>query len=197
MRRLIRSAIPSMFHRRLVLQLAVFGVAIGALVGRLGILTLAEGGERLEQAESRLVRTTWTPTVRGRILDRTGRILAMDRPSYTAAVRFDVLSGAWAERGAASAARRVFGERLRDIPLVTVTPQIGTLAAGAGAIGVCVGAKCLQQQKLPARLHAGTPVDGLDAGVAEARDADLQYLLVCTGAIGGQNAAIVLKRSAG
>lgn len=111
MRRLIRSAIPSMFHRRLVLQLAVFGVAIGALVGRLGILTLAEGGERLEQAESRLVRTTWTPTVRGRILDRTGRILAMDRPSYTAAVRFDVLSGAWAERGAASAARRVFGER--------------------------------------------------------------------------------------
>lgn len=111
MRKLIRSAIPSMFHRRLVLQLLVFGLAVGALVGRLGYLTLAEGGERLQRAESRLVRTTWTPTVRGRILDRTGRILAMDRPSYTAAVRYDVLSGAWAERGAATAARRVFGER--------------------------------------------------------------------------------------
>jgi len=97
----------------------------------------------------------------------------------------------------AAALRRVFGDRLRDIPLVTVTPQIGTLAAGAGAIGVCVGAKCLEQQKLPARLHAGTPADGLDAGPADARDADLEYMLVCTGAIGGQNAAIVLKRSAG
>jgi 3-oxoacyl-[acyl-carrier-protein] synthase II len=99
-----------------------------------------------------------------------------------------------ADAAEAAALRKVFGERLGEIPLVTVTPAIGTLAAGAGAIGVCVGARCVAEQKLPARIHAGTPGAGLDAGGAATRDASLEHVLVCTGAIGGQNAAIVLKR---
>jgi len=110
MRARIQNAIPSMFHRRLVLQLALFLAALGVLSGRLGTLTLVEGGERLEKAESRLVRRTWTPTVRGRILDRKGRVLAMDRPSYSAAVEFGVLTGDWARAEAERTARRVHGE---------------------------------------------------------------------------------------
>ncbi len=102
-----------------------------------------------------------------------------------------------ADEAEAAALRTVFGERLGDIPLVTVTPAIGTLAAGAGAIGVCVGAWCLREQRLPARIHRGRPADGLDAGSAPARGAELQHVLACTGAIGGQNAAIVLRRWSG
>ncbi|MFI4854719.1 MAG: beta-ketoacyl-[acyl-carrier-protein] synthase family protein [Phycisphaerales bacterium JB065] len=96
----------------------------------------------------------------------------------------------------AAALRAVFDDRLAEIELVTVTPAIGTLAAGAGAIGVCVGARCLQEQKLPARIHAGTPAPDLNAGATASRDAVLNYVLVCTGAIGGQNAAMILKRCA-
>jgi len=102
-----------------------------------------------------------------------------------------------ADEAEAAALRTVFGERLGQIPLVTVTPAIGTLAAGAGAIGVCVAARCLSEQRLPARLHEGTPAPGLDVGPAAARDAELEYVLACTGAIGGQNAAIVLRKWSG
>lgn len=99
-----------MFHRRLVLLGVVLCGALGVLVGRLAILTVVEGQGRLEKAESKLVRRTWAPTVRGRILDRKGRVLAMDRPSYSVAVSYDVLSGQWAEREGRRVARHVLGE---------------------------------------------------------------------------------------
>ena len=110
MRRFMRSAIPSMFHRRLALLLVVFALAMAALAARLVDLTIVEGNRRLAEAESRLIRRTWTPTVRGRILDRKGRVLAMDRPSYSVAVEYDVLSGQWARREGRRKARRVLGE---------------------------------------------------------------------------------------
>lgn len=90
--------------------LVVLAAALVVMAGRLAILTIAEGGDRLERAESRLVRRNWTPTVRGRILDRDGRVLAMDRPSYSVSVSFDVLSGRWAGREGRRMARRVHGE---------------------------------------------------------------------------------------
>lgn len=101
-----------------------------------------------------------------------------------------------ADEPEAQALRTVFGDGLSAIPLVTVTPSIGTLAAGAGAVGVCVAARCLAEQRLPARLHPGQPEVGLDAGTAPARDVPLEYVLACTGAIGGQNAALILRRTA-
>lgn len=100
-----------------------------------------------------------------------------------------------ADEPEAEALRTIFGERLREIPLLTVTPNIGTLAAGAGAIGVCVAARCLAEQRLPARLHPGSPAADLNAGPAPTQTASLEFVLACTGAIGGQNAAIVLRRT--
>jgi 3-oxoacyl-[acyl-carrier-protein] synthase II len=93
----------------------------------------------------------------------------------------------------AAALRRVFGARLKDVPLVTVTPAIGEGMAGAGAVGACVGALCVRHQALPARIHAGSPAPDLQAGPARQRDARLRHVLVCTNALGGQNAAIVLR----
>jgi len=91
------------------------------------------------------------------------------------------------------AMRRVFGARLARIPLVTIGSNIGNCTAGAGGLQAAVAARCLAEQRLPARLHAGAPVAGIDAGPVAARPANLNYVLVCTGALGGQNAALVLK----
>jgi len=88
--------IPHMFHRRLVLLLALTAVPVLGITVQLGRLTLGDGDELRADAERRLVRTTWTPTQRGRILDRTGRVLARDVPSYDISVDYRCVSGAWA-----------------------------------------------------------------------------------------------------
>ena len=96
----MRRYIPSMFHRRLALLGAVLLVGFVPLSVRLMWLTGVKGAEARELAEERLVRQTWLPTIRGRILDRQGRVLAQDRPSYDIAVSYEVLSGEWARERA-------------------------------------------------------------------------------------------------
>lgn len=94
----------------------------------------------------------------------------------------------------AGALRAVFGDRLARVPLVTLTPNVGNCTAGQGGIQAAVAAMCLREQRLPARLHAGRPARGLDAGARGAAAANLNCVLVCTGSLGGQNAAAVLTR---
>jgi penicillin-binding protein 2 len=98
-----------MFHKRLVLLLAAMVAAFAALAGQLGRLTLAQGAEHRQRAESKLVMLDFTPTTRGRILDRKGRVLAQDRPSFDVTVDYRVINGEWAITQAARAARRVHG----------------------------------------------------------------------------------------
>lgn len=97
------------------------------------------------------------------------------------------------DRGEAGALRAVFGSRLKDIPLVTLTPQIGDCLASNGGLTVAVAAMCLREQRLPARIHAGSPPPDLQAGPAAAQPARLRHILVATGALGGQNAAVILR----
>lgn len=104
---MLNSLIPSMFHRRLALVLAGFLLALVALGAQVAKLTLVEGDRLRAEAEARLVRTEWTPTVRGRILDRTGRVLARPKPSYSVSIAYPVLTGDWARDRAADYARRV------------------------------------------------------------------------------------------
>jgi len=98
------------------------------------------------------------------------------------------------DRAEAGALRSVFGARLARVPLVHIGASIGNCTAGAAALQATVAAKCVAEQRLPARIHAGRPALGLDAGVSAARSANLNCVLVCTGALGGQNAALVLRR---
>lgn len=94
----------------------------------------------------------------------------------------------------AAALRQVFGARLKDVPLITMTPNIGDTMAGQSALQAALGALCVHRQALPARLHSGACPTDLQAGAATARDARLRHMLVCTNALGGQNAALVLRR---
>ncbi|MEC9373985.1 MAG: penicillin-binding transpeptidase domain-containing protein, partial [Planctomycetota bacterium] len=101
------SIISSMYHRRLVLLFLCMVAAASVLAAQMARLTIVQGAEYRDEAESRLVNERWTPTHRGRIVDRKGRILALDRPSFDVAVDYRVITGYhWAFEQAAREARR-------------------------------------------------------------------------------------------
>lgn len=111
----IDSLIPRMFHRRLLLlgTLGVVGlVPLGVQMSR---LTLVRGEELRRDAEGYLVRSRQTATARGNILDRKGRILAQDRPSYDLAADFAVITGEWVDQRAQVAARHYAGAGWADL----------------------------------------------------------------------------------
>ncbi|MBL4591644.1 MAG: hypothetical protein JKY96_06750, partial [Phycisphaerales bacterium] len=90
-------------------------------------MTLVDGQAAREQAERRLVRRTWFPTVRGQILDRKGRVLAVDRASYDISLDYRVLDGSWAAKQALRHARRVHKDRwglLNDQQRAAMVDQI-------------------------------------------------------------------------
>ncbi len=98
-----------MFHRRaLLLGAAMLLVGLG-LGGQLARLSIVEGDERLEIVSGRLDRIELLPTVRGRILDRKGRILAEDASSDDLAVAFPLIDGSWVVAQAAAEVRREAG----------------------------------------------------------------------------------------
>ncbi|MFI4855352.1 MAG: peptidoglycan D,D-transpeptidase FtsI family protein [Phycisphaerales bacterium JB065] len=103
---MFRSLIPSMFQRRLLLlMVGVLGVAT-VLATQAARVTIVEGADWLDTAEGTLVESEWTPTTRGRILDRKGRILAQDRPAFDVMVDYRLITGEWAEMEARGMARR-------------------------------------------------------------------------------------------
>lgn len=98
--RMLERLIPRMFHRRLLLLIALIIPAIAALFLQTARLTIAQGEVRRAAAESKLVSRQWTPTVRGKILDAKGRILAQDRPAFAVTLDYSVLTGTWPEAAA-------------------------------------------------------------------------------------------------
>ncbi len=98
------------------------------------------------------------------------------------------------DRAEASALRSVFGERLADVPVVSIKSMAGNCGAGAGGLDVCVAAKALAQQTLPATINCKQPLSGLQAGTAPSRSASINYAVAYNYGLGGQNAALVLKR---
>lgn len=110
-----RRLLPSMFLRRLLLIGAAVGAGMLVLLVQAFRLTVPAHGEYLAEAESRLVAERWTPTVRGRILDRKGRVLASDAPAFDVMVDYELITGDWAYSAAAREARRVHREEWGDL----------------------------------------------------------------------------------
>ena len=94
----------------------------------------------------------------------------------------------------ARALHAVLGERAGSVELCFISPMLGETMAAGGSLLAAAAALALHHQRLPARLNAGTPRDALRAGPAPSRDATLGRVLVCTHALGGQCAALVLGR---
>jgi len=91
------------------------------------------------------------------------------------------------------ALRAVFGDRVSQLPLVTLTPNVGNCSAGQGGVMAAVAAMALQRQALPARVNAGQVFDGIDAGASRAIETKLSHMVVCASGLGGQSAALVLS----
>ena len=92
-----------------------------------------------------------------------------------------------------NALEAVFGDRLPALPTMLPIPAVGCCGAGAGAIALAVAAKAIETGRLPARVNGGLP-EGILAGAADAVDAALDAVLVFTTSLGGQTAAVVLRR---
>jgi len=105
----------SMFQRRLALLYALIALAMLVVTGQLTRLTVVEGADRLRQAERPLVLERWVPSQRGRILDRTGRVLAEDQPAFDILVDYPMITGVWAYQQAARQARREHRERWPEL----------------------------------------------------------------------------------
>ncbi|MEX0655034.1 MAG: penicillin-binding transpeptidase domain-containing protein [Phycisphaeraceae bacterium] len=110
MRRHLRKLIPSMFHRRLLLLTAGAVGLVALLAAQTARLTLGEGHRRASEAvQSALEQTQFVPTIRGRVLDRYGRVLADDESAFDVAVSYSVIVGDWAYHEGLRAARQASG----------------------------------------------------------------------------------------
>jgi len=87
----------------------------------------------------------------------------------------------------------VFGDALPSIPMITTIPYTGNCMAGNGAIGIGVAAKAIKEQMIPARLGADSTV-GLSAGTCNAKEMNINRILLVTPSEGGQCVAMVLGR---
>ena len=93
------------FHVRLIVLGVLSLLVVTTLVLQMMRLSVAEGASRLARAESRLVRRTFQPTVRGPIVDRDGRPLAVERTGWDFCVDYEVITGEWQRRQAARPVR--------------------------------------------------------------------------------------------
>src|ERR1700733_1689867 len=74
-------ALPEL-HRRLRYVAIVFVAALVLLVGRLWQLQVLRGDSYYERTISNVVKESYLPSVRGKILDRNGVALADNRPAF-------------------------------------------------------------------------------------------------------------------
>ncbi len=98
------------------------------------------------------------------------------------------------DRAEAAALRRVFGDRLAQVPVLSSKAQVGNCGAGSGGVDLAFAAKALQAQTVPPILNRDAPLDGLGPAVNEPTAADLRHAVVYSTGYGGQNTAIVLGR---
>lgn len=116
MRSTLRRHIPSMFHRRLLLlagSAVLVTFILGAQAVRLSVG--AEHARRKAAAERALQESHPIPTVRGKVLDRYDRPLALDEPGYEVAVSYRLISGEWAYQQARAAAKESDPDRWKEI----------------------------------------------------------------------------------
>ncbi len=107
---------PSMFHRRVAL-LGVTVVTVCVLLSiQLARLTIVQGSQWRDRAESTLVVNRLVPTSRGAIYDSELRPLAVELPSEELAVRYSVITGQWAYQRARRAARKAHGREWDELP---------------------------------------------------------------------------------
>jgi len=97
----------------------------------------------------------------------------------------------------ADALREALGERAETVPVTSPAGAVGNLFAGAGAVAQAVGALALHRQTVPPGVGFETPDPACRLNVPAAPiETELNHVLCTAFGLGGQSAAIVLKRYA-
>ena len=94
--------------------------------------------------------------------------------------------------------RAVLGDRARSIPALAVKGAIGNNGAGSGAIDLAAAALCIQHNAIPPAPNTDTidPKCGLNVVAGDPIDAKIDTAVSVAYALGGgQNAALILKRT--
>ena len=90
----------------------------------------------------------------------------------------------------------VFGGGLSRVPITTIKPRTGNLAAGSG-VDAAAAVLSLHHNKIPGAMNTKTVQGGLELNVApETRDASVNVAVSSVYSLGGQNAALVFRRLA-
>ena len=71
-----------MYRKRIKILILVFCGSLAVIIARLAYLQFIQADAYREQARKALQFVRWLPTMRGRILDRRGRVLAYDKPCF-------------------------------------------------------------------------------------------------------------------
>jgi 3-oxoacyl-[acyl-carrier-protein] synthase II len=97
----------------------------------------------------------------------------------------------------AAALRKLFGDDWKRTPVSGSKGAIGHAMAAAGALETIVAAYTCSTGIVPPTVNLDKPDEGceLDHVIGEPRDAEARTVLSVSFGMGGQNAAIVLKRA--
>ncbi|MBA3365920.1 MAG: ketosynthase chain-length factor [Actinobacteria bacterium] len=137
------------------------------------------------------------PTRDGGQLERAMRI-ALERADVAAedvdAVFADAAGVPVADAAEAQAIKSVFDGR--DVPVTAPKTMVGRLYAGGGALDVAAALLAIRDGVLPPTINLEQPAEGCDLAFVkdEAREAELDTVLVNARGFGGFNGALVLRR---
>lgn len=91
--------------------------------------------------------------------------------------------------------KKVFGERLSEIPACAITAQTGIAFAGNGGLQLVAAAKSVMEQTLPPTVNFQTPAEGCELNLtSQARKTDIKYIITGTFTVGGQSGVCILKK---
>jgi 3-oxoacyl-[acyl-carrier-protein] synthase II len=96
----------------------------------------------------------------------------------------------------AAAWRKAIGADIEQIPAVSLTGAVGQAFAGAGGMECALAAKIAKEGTVPPTVNFETPAEGCALWLGgESRPVTGEYVLTASYAVGGQSAAVVLKRA--
>jgi 3-oxoacyl-[acyl-carrier-protein] synthase II len=98
------------------------------------------------------------------------------------------------DRAELNALTTVFGGGLARIPMTTIKPRTGNLAAGSG-VDAAAAVLSLHHNKIPGAINTRKVQGGLQLNLnPEPRDANVNVAVSSVYSLGGQNAALVFKK---
>jgi 3-oxoacyl-[acyl-carrier-protein] synthase II len=99
------------------------------------------------------------------------------------------------DKAEADALRQALGAHAAKVPVLPLAGAFGNLFAGAGGVSVAVGAAAIKKQTIPPAANFEKPAADCELSVpTSARSGNINYVLCCGFAVGGQSAAVVLKK---